>query len=375
MHKIVDAPLLKRAFAALLDLIFALFVGLGFFALAQYCFLLSSNARNAKEAILQEALDSSLYYRDDSGNAVSYDGDASRTDYVFYQGIISAYYADYLPKKDSSLAYDFYWYNVHILGLEDSKKLYGNDVLSSPSNEGAKLWMYSDAGVDVLGVPNAAQHEGGLLSADLSSEGKAALLLFYHDASGQKPSVYYNALNHHYHQSFANLLRATYSLYSTTYPLAVAVPLAALIFYLLFPLLFADGETLAKKLLGLGLVNRYGFKVSKAQIVLRQLPSILIISLPFLFLSPLQSGALIFGLLGISYAFVLFDKEHRALHDFWGLTRVIDTKESLFFASLAEQNLAEEQYQKLMASVDQSIQDGKAQVEDEKTISGKPNEK
>lgn len=370
MHKIVLADLVKRAFAAILDLVFAVFIGLGFFALVQYAFLSSASAGKLKQAILDESIASSLYRIDSDGNAVSYDGTNAHNSYEFYQGIVYSYYVDYLPTK--GVAHDTYWYNVHILGLEDSKNLYPNDTVAMPSLLGSALWMYSSSGVDVLGVPKAEMHIDNDLSKDLSDSGKASLLTFYHDSTGTTLSVYYNALSDLSRESFYSSLRNHYSLYSVTYPLVIAVPLAALIFYLVIPLCFANGETLAKKLLSLGLVSRYGFKVSKGQVVMRQLPSILLVSVPFLFLSPIQSGALILGMLLVSYAFVVFGKEHKALHDYWGATEVIDTKESLFFANAEEQAQAEAQYQALMAQADQRVTEGKENLENEKTLPNDP---
>lgn len=118
--------------------------------------------------------------------------------------------------------------------------------------------------------------------------------------------------------------------------LMIIVPsvVCLLLVYLLFPLIFENGETLGKKTMSLCLINKLDYKVSKPQVLLRQL---ILISITLFsafiigigFTSLVTLGVAVFLMLIV----VLFVPNNRALHDLAAGTRVIDAKSSVFFAN------------------------------------------
>jgi uncharacterized RDD family membrane protein YckC len=103
---------------------------------------------------------------------------------------------------------------------------------------------------------------------------------------------------------------------------SLSAVIAVVIYYLLFPLIFKNGQTLGKKTLGLALVNTQGYRIQWWQTVVR----FLVIVLTF-YTAPIS----VFGSVLISYTLMVFSKRNRSGNDFLALTRVIQTKESLIF--------------------------------------------
>jgi uncharacterized RDD family membrane protein YckC len=364
MHKIELAAMGKRALAAVIDVLIFLALWTGVFALCVTAYTANDYTRSLMAELNDYQVSSGLYYLDDNGNATQYDYAA----YDSYQSMVVSYYTDYLVKscpeayRDSQ--YTIYWYNVHILGLADVKGIYGDlsSRLEPSLSQGAALFQYSGTSYDALGIPASSLYTNG----ELTTEAKAQLLSFYWSASAR--SVYYNAGQDLYNRAF---YQETYILYEgqeRTYPLITAVPLASLIYYLIIPLCFSDGETLGKYFFKLCLVNSLGFKVKKSQVVLRQLPSLVFGELSFVLLNPAPAATLWLGVLAISYGFVLFDKSHRALHDLWSGTLVIDKQNSLFYRDAHDQELGEAEFQSALAEAENLTEEGKKAVEDEKIV-------
>lgn len=342
MKKIELASLGKRALAAVIDLVIFLALEVGLFALCSTIFLSNDYSRNLQKEIQGYEVASGLYYRGEDGNNAVYDF----ATYDSYQQVVVAYYTVYLaancPEGNRHPDYTVYWYNVHILGLADSRGLYDEKDLSArlePSlTAGPTLFAYGSS-LDEAGVPAASLYENG----QLTDAGKTSLLTFYY--SSTQRSAYYNAQENLYNSPF---YQQDYQLYlgqERTYPLITSVPISSLLYYLLIPLLFADGETLGKKAFKLCLVSKLGYSVKKGQVALRQLPSPLFAELFFVLLNPAPAVTLISGVLLVSYMFVIFDKQHRALHDFWAGTLVVDKQASLFYPDAHAQELGEAQFQ------------------------------
>ena len=70
-------------------------------------------------------------------------------------------------------------------------------------------------------------------------------------------------------------------------------------------------------------------------------------------------------LLLISYLVAVFTKEHNAIHDFIGFSKVINEKESLFFDTPEEQEAAESAYQKAMEEAEEKREAAQKQIEEE----------
>ncbi len=114
--------------------------------------------------------------------------------------------------------------------------------------------------------------------------------------------------------------------------------------YLLFPMIFKNGETLGKLTFSLGLVNKNGYKVTRPQILLRFLFFFLEITLGTFLLGILDIRSL--ATLGIVITALLIatlvNKKNRSLHDFVAGTMVVDLKESIFFKNANEEAEYEE---------------------------------
>ena len=103
-------------------------------------------------------------------------------------------------------------------------------------------------------------------------------------------------------------------------------------YFILVPLLYKNGETFGKKIMGLGFVTKDGYSVKKRQIVLRQLFA--------LFLTTFASfvigiGTTSFVTLGagvfIYYLASFISKTNRSMSDYLAYTYLIDTKNSVWF--------------------------------------------
>lgn len=124
------------------------------------------------------------------------------------------------------------------------------------------------------------------------------------------------------------------------------------IVYLLFPMIFKNGQTLGKITFSIGLVNKNGYKVTRPQILLRFLFFFMEITLfTFIvgFLNWASIATLGVGVTGLLIA-TLISKENRSLHDYVAGTMVCDIKKSVFFKNIDE----EEQY---VADVNKHVED------------------
>jgi uncharacterized RDD family membrane protein YckC len=364
MHHIELAGMGKRALAAVVDLIIFLALWVGLFALCETLYTSNDYTRGLIKDLNDYQVSSGLYYLDKDGNAASYE----YANYDSYQDVVVHYYTDYLvnscPESYRQKDYTIYWYNVHILGLADVRGSYSDlGSLEEPSkSKGSTLFAYDGTAYDALGVPQASLYENGVLT----ETSKAKLLAFYYSSNSQ--SVYYNAGRNLYHSGFYQKIYVLYEGQEKTYPLITSIPIGSLLYYVVIPLCFSNGETLGKKTFKIALVNRLGFQVKKGQLVLRQLPSPLFAELAFVLLNPAPALTVVSGLLFVSYLFVIFDKDHRALHDFWAGTLAVDAEKSLFYRDAKDQELGEEEYAKAMAEAQGLSEAGEKKVIAEKEI-------
>lgn len=104
------------------------------------------------------------------------------------------------------------------------------------------------------------------------------------------------------------------------------------IFFILFPLVFKNGETLGKKTFSLGLVTKDGYSVKKRQIVFRQLILLIYVTLfAFGYGFGLTSIATLGLGVAIYFVAVAISKSNRSLADYCAYTYLIDTRLSVWF--------------------------------------------
>ena len=123
-----------------------------------------------------------------------------------------------------------------------------------------------------------------------------------------------------------------------------------LVVYLLFPMIFKNGETLGKVTAKICLVNKNGYSVTKPQVLFRFFAFAFEISLftfvvgiGFTSLATLGIGVLILMFIA------LFDKKHRTLHDFIAGTLIVDTNKSVWFKNIDEEERYRENLDNNMA--------------------------
>lgn len=364
MTKIIQASIVKRALVAIADLAFFLFVAFGIFAAGQSIANATPYGTQLRNDISSYQLDSGLYYLNEEGNAAPYDNLATYTEYEtrlvhFYTGyLVSECPAEY--RKN----YDIYWYNVHILGLTDTKGIYGNDTILEPAKTyGPQYFEYAEAGVDVLAEPKANMHVDNDKSKPLTQAAKGLLLTFYYSPTMQ--NAYYNAGRNLYYSDFYQKALSSYQNLTNVIPITAGVAISGLIFYFVLPLVLKNGATLAKKMFGLCLLSAGGYKVKRTQVLLRQTPTILGATILFLFV-PFRIAVMVASLVLLaSYIAAIFTKNHQALHDFLGYTIVIDAKESYFYANEKEEKAAQESFDEAMAEADRIREVGKDILEKE----------
>lgn len=99
---------------------------------------------------------------------------------------------------------------------------------------------------------------------------------------------------------------------------------AMVFYYLLMPLALRNGQTIGKKVLGLAVVTKAGYRIQWWQPLVR----FLVMVITF-FTAP----ATVFGSVLISYTLMVFSKKNRSGNDFLAQTSVIFLKQSLVFAN------------------------------------------
>lgn len=335
MTKIVKAPIGKRALTAVFDLFFAFLLGVAIFSLSSAGFSSSEQGKAAKEEMISYQLASGLYYKDEDGNMKYFDNLVS---YELYEERLIHYYTVFLQKdapEGQKEAHDVYWYNVFILGLDDELHQFTEEqlrLIQSPSKEGKSIWEYqvenNQKSYQKPAIPVASLYLSSDRSKGLSEMGKQVTLSFYYDAN--KQNCYYNAGNDLFHRPYYLSAVETYKTLTTVIPLTMAIGISSLVFYLVFPLVFRDGQTLGKKIMHLAVIRNDDFSSSRPQIVLRQLPTILFVTILFVFFAWNIAAIISLGLLMVSYALAIFTPNNRAAHDYFAFTKVVDDKESIF---------------------------------------------
>ena len=122
------------------------------------------------------------------------------------------------------------------------------------------------------------------------------------------------------------------------------------VFFIVIPLCFKNGETLAKKTLHLSFINNAGYAVLKKQIVLRQL-FLFIINAMIVFMY-VRVGAVALAFLGIGiviyYVATVINKEKKSPADLLAMTLLVDANKSVWFKNAKVEQEKEEILEKNM---------------------------
>ena len=209
------------------------------------------------------------------------DDEANLSEDIFYY-----FYFEYLPKFEISnpsyVTMDVARFNGEILRIEDEKygSLFTYQLDENGDEDTTKIGVLKD---------DARRYLSSYLAGEQTSE-----VLTYHDLMEDL------FLENYAHAIFAlenyqPEYQASYEAYLNlenekdwifAVPSIFAYATSSIVLYLVLPLIFKDGQTLAKKILKLGVVDRFGYRVAKYQSVIRFLVKF-IIQLGVLSLTPI----------------------------------------------------------------------------------------
>ena len=212
-----------------------------------------------------------------------------------------------------------YWFNTQVLNIDQSLDydvyyLENDDLYSSPLNDNCKVKetiTFKGETFTKTSDDNRQNQEYILASIKIFSD----TLDF--------PGKYQEALLHlrntnEYSNYYLQLERIS------RYEAYIAIAISGLIYFLIIPLFFKNGETFGMKIVHVGLVNSLEYQVSKPQVFLKN----------FFILAEIFVGIFTFFLVFlIDYIVMIFTKRHRSFSDLIAATVVIDTKTSVWFVS------------------------------------------
>lgn len=340
--KIVSANLFSRTVAAIVDIACVAFVAGILLSLLQVLFAQFPNVKEIQTTYKNYYLESSLFTENDKGDLELLEFD----NYVEYQNAIHEYYTDYkvnkCPEQYRSDIYDNYWYNVHILGLEDSLGKYTVEQLNNRSlfivQDGPTLFEYQTEGETVL------YNELAKPKAEATEE---ALLAYYYipeeKNTEQKSYVYLVAANDLFATPYFSACLEEVQLWINYIPLLISAILSSIVFLFIIPLCTKYGRTLGKLMFHLAVVNKLGYDIKKYQIVPRFWFPVLVMVFAFFVCQLIGGQVLMSYLLFVTlytltnYGMVLFTKGHKAIHDYFALTQVINMKESVWYKDAQEE--------------------------------------
>lgn len=359
VKRIVNASLFSRTFAAIIDLVLVIFIGAGIF-------LGLSNLASALPAVKayqddynQVMVDSGLM-KLEKDTLVPYEYEC----YEDYQTQFYNFYHEYYAKEVNK-EYDVYWFNVFIYGQQDALNRFDKKELDARPSlmtvVGQSLFAYAKDGdtpkYDEFALPVASENG----TKALTDAGKKQLRQYFYVSDEEaKDNEKATSLRYIYFYALSDLTSLSklqndynkHALYGVTLPLVVTIILSFMIFYLIIPLCFKNGETIGKKIMHICLVNKLGYQYKRIQLLPRVLfPMLLTIIVVFFAGFSIWAFAGVSVVLLLSYLFVIFSKDNKGLHDYFAGTLVIDAKESTWFNDINEEEEAEKDVEDYVAKV------------------------
>lgn len=341
--KIVSANLFSRTVAFIVDLVFVVFVAGIVFSLLQMLFLQFPNVQNIQNKYASYYLESGLFKEDDETNAfvvLEYDN------YKGYEEAIHKYYTDYkvnnCPEQYRDDKYTTYWYNVHIYGLYDGLGLYTAEDLSNReqfiTETGPTLFEYKlDSNDEIL------YNE---IAAPKTDANQDALLDYYYisdeENTEKKSYVYLVAAKDLFTTPYFSDTLDEIQLWINYIPIFISAILSSLVFLFIIPMITKYGRTLGKMMFGLAVVNKLGYDIKKTQLLPRFFFPVLVFIFAFFVCQLIGNVLMSFMLFTtlftlVSYCMVIFTKDHKAIHDYFALTLVIDAKQSIWYKNANEE--------------------------------------
>lgn len=360
IKNIVPAALFARTFGAIIDLIITIFVGAGvFLGLSNIAYQMPA-IKQFKDHYYQEIVDSGLMKLEDA-QLVPYE----YSNYEQYETLFYSFYHEYYgPKKNTT--YDVYWFNVFIYGQDDALNRYGAQQLSSrPSlirTLGKQLFTYRTdesnlSQYNSFALPIASNNGTENLT---NAEIKQLINYFYVADREIESNPLAQEYRYVYFYALADLtslpeLKSDYdnfAFFGTTLPLAIAIFITFMVFYLLIPLCFKNGQSIGKVIMKTCLVNKLGYQYNRLQLIPRVLfPTFLTMALIVLMGLSLYPFIIISIFVLASFVMVVFSKNHLAFHDYFAGTIVIDARSSTWFKDAESETKAQNEIDDFVATV------------------------
>ncbi len=338
------APIWKRALAGLVDFLLFIFITTSFYFGFKEIFLTSSNVKKINNEFSNVMKESGLFKEENNEFSLF-----ESNNYLDYQDIVFKFYSSNLNNIDNKeTVKDVYWFNVYLLGQDDELNKFddeNNKRYKFVLNNGKKYFEYSISKSGEKEYDKFATIKKDLyIDNELPKDTYNKILNYYYNLDSN--CVYAIACNDLYSTNVYQTLRTSYSRYYFNYPLYVSLPLSYFIIYVLPILIFKNGETFAKKIFNLCLVDINGYSSNKFKNIFRMLIPILFILIIFIF-NPMFALILFLLMIFTSFLLMIFNTMHKSLFDFCGLTLCIDNKESIWFKSKYEQLQYEENMKKI----------------------------
>ena len=319
-------------------------------------FILNPVAEPYRKKLETEQINSHLRYKDENGELQVIKDDAP---FLEYRNVISYYYMNYLtgdvtePGTGSPIAdekikneagelvskKDYYtveWFNRYVLQI----------TAADPEKDSNCLFTYEkvDGVYDTtkLGIPKDVTL---VKTSDVNKHMQSAFLSAYVSS--------FNELS--YIKDWTNKSNFIYSL-----EFVLSGIIAAIVTYIVFPVIFKEGRTVGKKIFKLALANKEGYRFHNHQLSMRVMPLIVVL---LSLLIPIWTDLFLLVIIPmivflVSFALAMASPKKAALHDFTARTIVVDDKTSIIF----DNELQEEKYllmeDNLTPDIDEVPEDG-----------------
>ena len=327
----------RRALAFMLDGMFAIALGIGiYFALGNTA--ISALRGEAQERQAVQAYVDEAHIADDSGRAISYEArNGAEFGYAKYEAIVWEYYTVFIPNNDNAAFLESDAFSGDIKNPVDVGKwvyahVYKLDNEATVNLEVQPYYTFTDP-IDYTKRPVLNPDVEAALQQELASEASSSdamsqkLLDYYYtggssSASGLYVDVFRHFLKQPYYLGLSDSLTLTN--YYKTLPSYVVSPI---IVYLVLPLFFKRGQTLAKLLLKLGVADENGDDAKKSKIFLHGIYPTLAV-LPFATpLAGIYAILIMAVLIAIDLLGGKFMKKAPSLHETLSGTRVVELRQ------------------------------------------------
>ena len=308
-----------RIAAFLIDLSIALAITLGFvFGVFRWVF--NGKTKPLEEKIEKQRIDTALFFKDEDGTLNWYSTDSDNKQFV---NALAYFYTVYIPEVDSGAdeplklidgttvnRKDYFtvkWFNETILAVEgDGRAYFEYEKVGEEDNKDVLAKIKTDA-----------------LNENVNS---------YLQKQWVSANYQLNRL-----PSFMKI-NDEYGFYNSL-EFVLSALIAISVTYIVFPIIFKNGVTVGKKVLGLGLASSDGYKMRNYQLGLRIIPPAVIL---LTLLIPMWNSLLTVMIVGsvvllASFTFVMASPKRCALHDFVARTIVVDLRTSNLFDNGAEE--------------------------------------